>query len=35
MSVVSEVLRNEETRAGGRRTVAEILNSVETWDVVV
>jgi hypothetical protein len=32
MSVVSEVLRNEETRAGGRRTVAEILNSVETWE---
>jgi hypothetical protein len=32
MSVVSEVLRNEETRAGGRRTVVGILNSVDTLE---
>ncbi len=30
MSMVSEALRNEETRAGGRRTVAGVVNSVET-----
>jgi hypothetical protein len=30
--MVSEVLRNEETRAGGRRTVAGIVNSVETFE---
>jgi hypothetical protein len=32
MSMVSEVLRIEETRVGGRRTVAGIVNSVETLD---
>ena len=32
MSMVSAVLRNEETRAGGRRTVAGIVNSVETLE---
>ena len=32
MSVVSDVLRNEEARAGERRTVAGILNSVETLE---
>jgi redox-sensitive bicupin YhaK (pirin superfamily) len=32
MSMVSEVLRNEETRAGGTRTVAGIVNSIETLE---
>src|SRR5262245_65707105 len=32
MSIVSEALRNEETRAGGRRTVAGVENSVETFE---
>jgi quercetin 2,3-dioxygenase len=32
MSIVSEALRNEETRAGGRRTVAGVVNSVETLE---
>jgi redox-sensitive bicupin YhaK (pirin superfamily) len=32
MSMVSQVLRNEETRAGGRRTVAGIVNSIETLE---
>jgi len=32
MSMVSEALRNEETRAGGRRTVAGVVNSVETLE---
>jgi redox-sensitive bicupin YhaK (pirin superfamily) len=32
MSMVSEVLRNEETGAGGRRTVAGIVNSIETLE---
>ena len=30
MSMVSEALRNEETRAGGSRTVAGVVNSIET-----
>src|SRR5712691_803767 len=32
MSMVSEALRNEETRAGGSRTVAGVVNSVETLE---
>jgi quercetin 2,3-dioxygenase len=32
MSRVSEAMRNEETRAGGRRTVAGVVNSVETFE---
>jgi len=32
MSMVSETKRNEETRAGGRRTVAGVVNSVETLE---
>ena len=32
MSVVSEVLRNEETRAAGRRKIVRILNSAETLE---
>src|SRR3989454_8954470 len=32
MSMVSKALRNEETRAGGRRTVAGVVNSVETLE---
>ena len=32
MSMVSEVLRNEETRAVGTRTVAGIVNSIETLE---
>jgi quercetin 2,3-dioxygenase len=32
MSMVSEVLRNEETRAGGTRTVAGVVNSIETLE---
>jgi redox-sensitive bicupin YhaK (pirin superfamily) len=32
MSMVSEALRNEETRAGGRRTVAGVVNSIETLE---
>jgi len=32
MSVVSEALRDGETRAGGRRTVAGVVNSVETLE---
>lgn len=32
MSMVSEALRNEETRAGGTRTVAGIVNSIETLE---
>lgn len=32
MSMVSEVLRNEETSVGGRRTVAGIVNSIETLE---
>ncbi len=32
MSMVSEALRNEETRAGGNRTVAGIVNSIETLE---
>ena len=32
MSMVSEVLRNEETRRGGRRTVAGVVNSIETLE---
>ena len=32
MSMVSEVLRTEETRAGGTRTVAGIVNSIETLE---
>jgi hypothetical protein len=32
MSMVSEVLRIEETHARGRRTVAGIVNSVETLE---
>jgi redox-sensitive bicupin YhaK (pirin superfamily) len=30
MSMVGEALRNEEIRAGGRRTVAGVVNSIET-----
>jgi len=32
MSMVSEALRDEGTRAGGRRTVAGVVNSVETLE---
>src|SRR6266436_664865 len=32
MSMVSEALRNEETHAGGTRTVAGIVNSIETLE---
>jgi len=32
MSMVSEALRNEETRAGGKRTVSGIVNSIETLE---
>ena len=32
MSTVSEALRYEETRAGGRRTVAGVVNSIETLE---
>ena len=32
MSMVSEALRNEETRGGARRTVAAVVNSVETLE---
>jgi len=32
MSMASEALRNEETRAGGTRTVAGIVNSIETLE---
>jgi hypothetical protein len=32
MSNVSEALRNRETRAGGRRTVAGVVKSVETLE---
>jgi hypothetical protein len=32
MSMVSEVLRNEETRAGGPPTVAGVVNSFETLE---
>jgi quercetin 2,3-dioxygenase len=32
MSMVSEALRNEETRAAGRRTVAGVVNSIETLE---
>ncbi len=32
MSMVSEVLRNEETRGSGARTVAGIVNSIETLE---
>jgi redox-sensitive bicupin YhaK (pirin superfamily) len=32
MSMVSEVLRNEETRASGTRTVSGIVNSIETLE---
>src|SRR5713101_7576390 len=32
MSTVSEALRNEETRGGARRTVAGVVNSVETLE---
>src|SRR6266516_1638789 len=32
MSMVSEALRNEETRVGGRRTVAGVVNSIETLE---
>jgi redox-sensitive bicupin YhaK (pirin superfamily) len=32
MSMVSEALRNEETRAGGWRTVAGVVNSIETLE---
>jgi hypothetical protein len=32
MSMASEGLRNEETRAGGMRTVAAIVNSFETLE---
>ena len=32
MSMVSEALRNEETRAGGKRTVAGVVNSIETLE---
>jgi len=32
MSMVSEALRNEKIRAGGRRTVAGVVNSIETLE---
>jgi redox-sensitive bicupin YhaK (pirin superfamily) len=32
MSMVSEAVKNEETRAGGTRTVAGIVNSIETLE---
>src|SRR5882724_12110893 len=32
MSMVSEALRNEEIRAGGRRTVAGVVNSIEALE---
>jgi len=32
MSMVSEALRKEETHAGGRRTVAGVVNSIETLE---
>jgi redox-sensitive bicupin YhaK (pirin superfamily) len=32
MSMVSEALRKEETRSGGRRTVAGVVNSIETLE---
>ena len=32
MSMISKALRDEETRAGGRRTVAGIVNSIETLE---
>src|SRR6184192_3460712 len=32
MSMVKEALRNEETRAGGMRTVAGVVNSIETLE---
>ena len=32
MSILSEALRNEETRAGGMRTVAGVVNSIETLE---
>ena len=32
MSMVSEALRVEETRAGGARTVSGIVNSIETLE---
>jgi redox-sensitive bicupin YhaK (pirin superfamily) len=32
MSMVSEALRNEEIRSGGRRTVAGVVNSIETLE---
>ena len=32
MSMVSEAIRNEETRADGRRTVAGVVNSIETLE---
>jgi pirin-like protein len=32
MSMVSEALRDEETRAGGRRTVVGVVNSIETLE---
>jgi redox-sensitive bicupin YhaK (pirin superfamily) len=32
MSRVSEALKNEETRAGGKRTVAGVVNSIETLE---
>ena len=32
MSMVSEALRNEETRASGTRSVAGVVNSIETLE---
>ena len=32
MSILSEALRNEETRAGGMRSVAGVVNSIETLE---
>ena len=32
MSILTEALRNEETRAGGMRTVAGVVNSIETLE---
>ena len=32
MSILSEALRNEETRAGGMRTVAGVVNTIETLE---
>src|SRR6266550_9506074 len=32
MSMVSEAVRNEEMRPGGRRTVAGVVNSIETLE---